>query len=301
MTDFLTKPQYVPFLSAEERVKNSYSAHFYGVQSGDPQTDEMLKDSLRRSFGESDVALDDRPQRSVLEAVHLNAYLDTMARLDGREPSTEQIETLTTGFAAFTNQYDRYFDVVHQQFDRRHDDLPLDHLTMTQRQAQSEPELYPEPADAPFEDAPQEDHSTMYPYIAPDLASDAEPTQDELDAMQGQFAAWDRPTQEALDGMQDSFKDWTPHAPHPEPGIRMGHAVKQKADMSYAAHVPQVKDVTRTYQERRQDERDVKAMKDVRDPAYDTYARNREPEKKYTAGDQFGFDEHEKENDGPSL
>lgn len=46
----------------------------------------------------------------------------------------------------------------------------------------------------------------------------------------------------------------------------------------------------------------LEEMREIHDAEYDAYVRNREESaSRHTAGDAYGFDEHDKEDDGPSL
>ncbi|MCC2248972.1 hypothetical protein JUJ52_03240 [Virgibacillus sp. AGTR] len=126
-----------------------------------------------------------------------------------------------------------------------------------------------------------------------DISADYDRMVQENDGVDPHFK---EPTEVDLDAMQrDRLKQYS----------RDGEM--KAAGLSYTGHAPEVKTHTRrrSYQQIRQEEMAAQGIKGNRyDKQYDRYARGRgDTHQKMTAGDDYGFDEHdhEIENDGPEL
>lgn len=220
-------------MTPEQRVVNGYESLYFGSQSGDEQTNEVLRESMLRSFQRNDLALDDEPDDERMRKVFVEAYVDATASLQGEPATDEQRAYVTRSFARFEMTQRAFYERTAKAFENRHDGETLDLFTVIDRMERETPSNQEEP---------------------------------DLDAM-------------AKDAGAFSY------------GAKADVALPQR--QSYAEQVAASEAVA---------ELDVEDVKQTRDADYDAYSLSHEREAKhrrFSAGDDYGFDE--REDDGPEL
>ena len=96
-------------LSPEGRIKNSYEAMYYRTESGDPKSDEIIKDEIQHSFRRHGITLSDQPNNDRLRDVMLDAYKKSAQELGGASLSPNWSENLTRDFDGFTKDHTSFY------------------------------------------------------------------------------------------------------------------------------------------------------------------------------------------------
>lgn len=246
----MMKPEYVMKLSPESRVKNSYEALYYRVESGDPKMDEIERQEIQRAFRENDVVLADNPKEDVLKGIMVQAFQRSAKALQQKDLSPLQMKMIEQEFDQFTKNHPDPYGTLFDSYEQRYDGETVDFSADYERYIrESESGAFFSPEEDFGKPEPEETH--------------------------------DRHKNESQKGT---------------------NSMNRSSGLSYAARVPEAAQTTkRSYQQIRQEEAAAAEMKGTHyDEKYDQYKRNRnDTHSKFTAGDDYGFDELE--DDGPEL
>lgn len=276
----LLRPEFAKKLSPEGRTKNSYEALYYRVNSGDPETDEVLRREIQNSFREYDITLADGPNKDILRIVMLQAYKNTAKEIQGEDLTPEQIETIEQNFDSLVDNHTKFYDTVFDSYERKYEGETVDFSA---------------------------DYERYLKEINADFSADYERYSEEIDGVQYQY------DDVTLDNMQKEYDaKYEPESERSWDEIQadvdtVPFENKTGSSLSYAGHVPEAKVHTakRSYAQIKQEEKAAEELKGSDfDKKYDAYARNRQDNhSKFTAGDDYGFDEREDEleDDGPEL
>lgn len=257
----LMKADQLKHLSLEGRIKNSYEALYYNVESGDKEMDEVVRRNAKHSFRSYDVTLADKPDQKTLRTIMLEAY-QTSAREFGEKTHTKINEArLEKEFDDFTKDHDQFYKQSFNHYEEKYAGEPIDFEADDVRMDRKLEE-----AGRPYHE-PEIDDNALEMMARVAGATVASP----LSGVSGLNAV--------VSGKRGSGVFYSAHAPNVAPT----HTAK------------------RTYQQVKQEEAAAEELKGNRvDQAYDKYARGRgDTNQKTTAGDAYGFDEPE--DDGPEL
>lgn len=111
-------------MSPEIRVKNNYESLYYGVDSNDPEVDEILREQIQKAFIDHDVLLSDRPSHELLREVMLDAYRETIKELGGSEPTKLQMKAFTHEFDRFTKDHIDFYEGTFNRYEAKYQGIP---------------------------------------------------------------------------------------------------------------------------------------------------------------------------------
>lgn len=313
MVDMMRK-DHVKSLSAEGRVRNSYEALYYNAKSGDPETDDIMRSQMQQAFRNEDVLLADSPDDERLRDVMLNAYKSSTGELQGSEINPEQSQTLERDFDAFTDNHPQFYASSFDAYEKKYDGEPVDFAADYDRMIQANNGVNPyepEPTGDDLDLMEQEANQAKPSRLNRAMQSGMKHANHALDP--------DTKTNKALRTGLTAAVMATPQGKVGKAAV-VGAGLANKAfepessankiarsGLSYAGHVPEAKAQAsrRSYQQVKQEEAAAAEIKGQDfDEKYDQYSRNYdESHQKTSAGDDYGFDEHdyELEDDGPDL
>lgn len=163
MVKMMRKDQ-VKQLSPEGRIKNSYESLYYRAGSGDPETDEIVKEEIQHSFRRHGIVLTDNPDKAILRDVMLDAYKKSTEELGGEDLSPSWEENLTRDFDTFTHSHPSFYTSTFQSYENRYEgetvDFSADYDRMVQENDGVDPFMV-EPTEADL-DAMQRDRFKQY-------------------------------------------------------------------------------------------------------------------------------------------
>ncbi len=125
MVKMMRKEQ-IEQLSAEGRIKNSYESMYYRAQSGDPESDGILKDEIQHSFRRRGVILADNPDHTVLRDIMLDAYKQSTKELGGESLSPDREKNLVRNFDAFTANHPSFYTKTFDSFESKYEGETVD-------------------------------------------------------------------------------------------------------------------------------------------------------------------------------
>ncbi|MCL6663425.1 hypothetical protein [Paenibacillus amylolyticus] len=107
----------IMIMSSKSRVKNSYESLYYCADSKDPETDDIVREQIQKSFADYDVLLSDRPSHEKLLEIMLDAYKASMKQLAGLEPTELETKTFIRDFDRFTKDHEHFYDVTYEMYE----------------------------------------------------------------------------------------------------------------------------------------------------------------------------------------
>lgn len=270
MVNLLSKDQ-LRGMSPEGRIKNSTESLYYRTNSGDPEVDEILHQQTLISFKEHDVLLSDKPTPERLRAVMVHAAKESTKELQRAHLTPEQTQAIERNFDAMAER-PKFYEKTFDGFETRHFGEPVDFSADYERMVRDNGGKPPwemgttnemmAAMEADYSDRVR-DESVSRAVLSPDAVSAPKRS----DA----FVAADAPAK-------------TP-----------------RSGLSYAKAVPDavVQKKTPAYVHAAQERAAATEQKGKVDKAYEQHAKRNGNGSKFTAADQFGYDEPE--NDGPEL
>lgn len=283
MVNLLSKEQ-LRGMSPEGRIKNSTESLFFRVSSGDPEVDEILRQETLLAFKEHDVLLADKPSPDQLRNVMLHAVKESTKELQRAHLTPEQTQTIERNFDAMAdrpNFYKKTFDA----FETRHFGEPVDFTADFERMVR--------------------DNGGKPPW-------ELEMTEEALASMQDDWSS-----REQEERARDERGEPVPRAVlSPDTGSAPKRSdafvaadastiSKQpktaRSGLSYAKAVPEavVQKKKPEYVHAAQERAAANEQKGNVDKVYEQHAKRNGNSSKFTAADQFGYDEPE--DDGPEL
>lgn len=151
MVKMLRKDQIVK-LPPESRIKNSYESLYYRTNSGDPESDKIVREEIQQAFRRNGVILADNPDDSMLRGIMLDAYKKSTQELGGEGGLSSNWENnLTRDFDMFTKHHPSFYTTTFESYERRYDGEPVDFSADYERMVQENDGVNPfitEPTEA---------------------------------------------------------------------------------------------------------------------------------------------------------
>lgn len=273
MVNLLSKDQ-LAGMSPEGRIRNSYESLYYRTPSGDPESDDVLRRQLQSSFKTHDVLLADKPDTQRLRQIMVHAVEASTSDLQGAPLTQEQTQKIAVEFDHVSTSRNRFYETTFDSFEKRHHGEPVDFS-------------------ADFERMLQENGGKP--------VWETEMTEEALASMESDWLS-----QQPRDETDASYSDavLSPMArstPKRSDAFNRDQAPHTRSGLSYEAVVPEAvvsrkKPAYVHAAEERAAAREQKAKVDV---PYEQYAQSKGNGAKFSAADQFGYDEPE--DDGPEL
>lgn len=284
MVNLLSKDQ-LSVMSPEGRVKNSRDSLFYRVNSGDPEVDEILRQETLIAFKEHDVLLADKPSPETLRAIMLHAAKESTKELQRSHLTPEQMQTIERNFDAMADR-PNFYKKTFEAFETRHFGEPVDFTADYERMVRdnggkppwelemSEEALRSMEDDYMVRDVEEFERSKLgervpRAVLAPNVVS--APKRSDAFVIADKAAASARTEKAPRSGL--SYSKAVPEAVAPKKKPEYVHAAQERA----AAN----------------------EQKGNVDKDYEQHAKRNGSGSKFTAGDQFGYDEPV--DDGPEL
>ena len=132
-------------MTPEQRVVNGYESLYFGADSGDPEMNTILRESMLRSFQRNDLALDDEQDEAQLRKTFIEAYVDATETVQGAPATDDQRAHVTRSFARFEMTQRAFYDRTAKAFENRHDGETLDLFTVLDRLDRETPSNQEEP------------------------------------------------------------------------------------------------------------------------------------------------------------
>lgn len=202
MVKMLRKDQIVK-LPPESRIKNSYESLYYRTNSGDPETDKIVREEIQQAFRRQGIILADNPDDTMLRDIMLDAYKKSTQELGGKDGLSSNWENnLTRDFDTFTRSHPSFYTTTFESYERRYDGEPVDFSADYERMVQ--------------------ENDGVNPYMV-------EPTEADLDAMQRESLK-----RFSRDGeMRAAGLSYTGHAPEVKTHTRRSYQqIKQEEMMA---------------------------------------------------------------------
>lgn len=125
MVKMMRKDQ-IERLQPESRIKNSYESLYYRADSGDPESDEIVREEIQRSFQRHGVVLTDKPDQARLRHIMLDAYKTSTEELGGQKLSSDWETNLTRDFDTFTKRHPSFYTSTFESYESRYAGEPVD-------------------------------------------------------------------------------------------------------------------------------------------------------------------------------
>lgn len=163
MVKMMRKDQ-IENLPPESRIKNSYESLYYRTESGDPESDQIVRDEIQHSFRRHGIILTDNPDDAVLRDVMLDAYKKSTKELGGEDLPSGWEKNLTRDFDSFTESHPTFYTSSFDSYENRYEGEPVDFSAdydrMVQENGGTDPFMM-EPTEADL-DAMQRDSLKRY-------------------------------------------------------------------------------------------------------------------------------------------
>lgn len=291
MVNLLSKDQ-LNAISPEGRIKNSTESLYFRTQSGDPEVDEIIRQETLIAFKEHDVVLTDNPKPELLRSVMLHAAKESTKELQRSLLTPEQTQTIERNFDTMAAR-PKFYEKTFEGFEIRHFGEPVDFTADYERMVREnggkppwELEMSDEAmramesdyVDREIEERDRDELGERVPraLLAPGVTS--EPKRSDAFVYADLVQKVERTPDKPL------AQEKTPRS-----GLSYGKAVPEAVAQK---KVP-------AYVHAAQERAAANEQKGKVDKAYEQHAKRNGNGSKFTAGDQFGYDEPE--NDGPEL
>ncbi|HET7615445.1 MAG TPA: hypothetical protein VFK27_00715, partial [Bacillales bacterium] len=98
----------------------------YRASSGDPESDEIVREEIQRSFRQHGIILADHPDDDALRDIMLDAYKKSTQELGGDDLSSDWENKLTRDFDTFTASHSDFYTTTYDSYETRYEGEPVD-------------------------------------------------------------------------------------------------------------------------------------------------------------------------------
>lgn len=122
----MMRKEQIERLSPESRIKNSYEAMYYRTDSGDPKTDEIVRNEIQDSFRKHGLTLSDQPNDRTLRNVMLDAYKNSAKELGGNELPPDRSDNFSREFDTFTRNHSTFYKKTFESYENKYNGETVD-------------------------------------------------------------------------------------------------------------------------------------------------------------------------------
>lgn len=291
-------------LSKEERIKNSYESIYHKVESNDPEMDKILKDAMQNQFltydlvladlldFDKDIEVDDEQFRQML----VGACFEACDEIDGVDMTHKQMKIIEEDFNNFTQYnpsvYETIFDNFEEIYEGETIDFHADYVRAYGSVGSNMAKVITEDLDDMYEafkfDS-KEARDVVRDSYGDDSVNDLSDTL-KFNTLRNINKVSSIDIRETMDeSIEDNLKY-----------IGSEPTASDKMKLSYKHNVPEatVRRERRLYSQVKEEDKIASELKGSDfDKSYDDYIKGTDTHQKFTAGDSYGFDEPEDEDE----